>query len=247
MKYFITFGAGGQNYYDAVNRLINQVKILNIFDKIIGYTDNDLKNDVDFWTKHSNFIENNKRGYGYWLWKPYIIKKTMKNMKDGDILLYLDCGCEIDINKKNKLINGLNEMKVDNLDLMCTSTRCSEKFWNKMDFIIKMSNKKKYFFSKVKNLYTNQYQAGVVLYSINDNTRKFIDEWYDLGCDYHNIDDSPSIKKNCRFFREHRHDQSIFSLLLKKSNLKYNCSLSNCSLSNCISINRNKTGISKLK
>jgi hypothetical protein len=78
MKYFITFGAGGQNYYDAVNRLINQVKILNIFDKIIGYTDNDLKNDVEFWTKHSNFIENNKRGYGYWLWKPYIIKKQWK-------------------------------------------------------------------------------------------------------------------------------------------------------------------------
>jgi hypothetical protein len=85
-----------------------------------------------------------------------------------------------------------------------------------------MSNKNKYFFSKVKNIYTTQYQAGVVLYSINDNTRKFIDEWYDLGCDYHNIDDSPSVKKNFRFFKEHRHDQSIFSLLLKKSNLKYN-------------------------
>jgi len=29
MKYFITFGAGGQNYYDAGNRLINQARNLN--------------------------------------------------------------------------------------------------------------------------------------------------------------------------------------------------------------------------
>ena len=238
MKYFITFGAGGQNYYDAVNRLINQVKILNIFDKIIGYTDNDLKNDVEFWTKHSNFIENNKRGYGYWLWKPYIIKKTMQNMKDGDILLYLDCGCEIDINKKQKLINVFNEMKVNNLDLMCSSSGFTEKFWNKMDFNINMLNN----FSNMKYLYTKQNQAGCISLLINDKTRNFINQWYELGCDYHNIDDSPSIIKNCRFFREHRHDQSIFSLLLKNSNLKYNWSLSKC-----INISRNKTGISKLK
>ncbi len=67
-------------------------------------------------------------------------------------------------------------MKVNNLDLIC-----SEKFWNFN--IIKMSNN----FSKVKNWYTNQYQASCISLLLNDNTRKFIDEWYDLGCNYHNI------------------------------------------------------------
>jgi len=64
MKYFITFGAGGQNYYDAGNRLINQARNLTVFEKLILYTDKDLKNDNEFWDKHSTFINNNPRGYG---------------------------------------------------------------------------------------------------------------------------------------------------------------------------------------
>ena len=65
--YFITFGAGGQNYYDAVERLGQQSNQINLFNHIILYTDEDLKQDTEFWSKHSTFIENNKRGYGYWI------------------------------------------------------------------------------------------------------------------------------------------------------------------------------------
>ena len=85
-----------------------------------------------------------------------------------------------------------------------------------MDLIVKLN------MLDDKYLNSDQYQAGVVLYSINDKTKNFINEWYDLGCDYHNIDDSPSISKNSDIFIEHRHDQSIFSLLLKNSDLKQN-------------------------
>ena len=61
----------------------------------------------EFWNNHSEFILANKRGYGYWLWKPYLIMKTLEQMNDNDILVYADCGCEIESNKKNngKLIN----------------------------------------------------------------------------------------------------------------------------------------------
>jgi hypothetical protein len=37
--------------------------------------------------------------------------------------------------------------------------------------------------------------------------------------DYHNVDDTPSIIPNCPNFHQHRHDQSLFSLLVKKNNL----------------------------
>ena len=64
-KIFITFGAGSNNYYDAVKRLTSQANNLEIFNKVIGYTDNDIKKDNEFWNKHSKFILSNKRGYGY--------------------------------------------------------------------------------------------------------------------------------------------------------------------------------------
>ncbi len=73
-------------------------------------------------------------------------------------------------------------------------------------------------------------------------TRSIIDFWYNIGCNYHMIDDSPSIKENYNNFIEHRHDQAIFSLLLKKYNIT-----SNKTLMDCVYVLRNKTGKSRLK
>lgn len=233
MKYFITFGAGNQNYYDAGHRLLNQINNLNLFDKTTLYTDEYLKNDSEFWSKHEKFITNNKRGYGYWLWKPYIIKKTMETMNEGDILLYLDCGCEIDIKKKIELVNHLEMIK--NEYIIATHTYI-EKEWNKMDFILKMD------MLNDKFLNTLQYQAGVILFLVCEKTIDIVNKWYELGCEYHNIDDSPSITPNFPCFIEHRHDQSIFSLLTKKYGF-YN---SNNSLLDCISCLKNISGVSKL-
>ena len=39
----------------------------------------------------------------------------MENMKDGDILMYLDCGCELDNNKKDDLLNSINIVKKDKI------------------------------------------------------------------------------------------------------------------------------------
>ena len=64
-----------------------------------------------------------------------------------------------------------------------------------------------------------QRQAGLILFYVCDEVIQFVNEWYTLSSDYHNLDDSPSILENSAGFREHRHDQSIFSLLTKKYNL----------------------------
>ena len=65
--------------------------------------------------------------------------------------------------------------------------------------------------------------------------------WYEICCDYHMIDDSLSIHKELESFIEHRHDQSVFSLLSKKYNI-FNTGLDE----KCIKYIRNRTGISKL-
>lgn len=229
---FITFGAGGENYVQAGERLINQSNELNIFDKTILYTNEYLKNNNEFWNKHYTFIENNKRGYGYWLWKPFIIKKTMEQMKNGDILLYADCGCEIDIKKKDKLLNDIELVKTQYI--IGSYTGHDEQKWNKMDLILKLdANDDEY-------INTMQRQAGVILFLVCDETRNLVNEWYELSCDYHLIDDSPSIAPNADIFIEHRHDQSIFSLLTKKYKIYSDKSISS------IEIARNRTGRSAL-
>lgn len=156
MKYFITFGAGIYRYADAVNRLVNQATNLELFDKIIGYNDSYLRNDIEFWNQHSTFIENNRRGYGYWLWKSYIIKKTMESMKDGDVLLYLDCGCELDIRKKEQIAHFLEVVK--NEYIIGAESGQIEKKYNKMDLIIKLNTLDEKYFDTI------QHQAGAILF-----------------------------------------------------------------------------------
>lgn len=211
----MSFGGGGQNYYDALNRIKNEVKQTNVFDEIISFTDEDLKKDHEFWEKHGNFIENNNRGYGYWLWKPYLIMKTMENMNDNDILFYIDSGCEITEYNQNeydilqKMIRNCN-----NYDLLYTLTCCDEKMYTKMDLFKYMN----LIDDKVMNSIMRQ--ATIVIIKKNDITVDFIKDWYRIACNYHMIDDSPSILPNDSSFIEHRHDQSVFSLLLNTS--KYN-------------------------
>jgi len=235
MLTFLTFGGGSKNYHEAVDRLISQVKKLELFDNIIGYTEEILKNDDYFWNKHGNFIENNKRGYGYWLWKSYLILKTIENLKDGDILLYLDCGCEIDVRKKQKLIEYIGYLDEHNI---LGTNGGSVRQYCKMDLILKLDMMK-----YINNAELTQ--ACVLLILINDKTRALIKEWYELCCEYSNIDDTPSINKNHESFIEHRHDQSVLGLLLLKYNFvtfkrKFH-------LHYAIDVNRNKSGFSQIK
>lgn len=131
--FFLTFGASTKNYHDAVERLCNQAKQMNIFDNIIGMTEKDLQNDNEFWSKHCDFINNNSRGYGYWLWKSYIIKETLKKMDDNDILLYLDCGCELNYLARNKLLEYIELVKEKKI--LGTSASSSDHDFTKMDLI----------------------------------------------------------------------------------------------------------------
>jgi glycosyltransferase involved in cell wall biosynthesis len=231
-KHFITFGTGEKKYYDAVNRLTTQAESLQVFDSIRGYSEEDLQNDEVFWNQHSTFVQENSRGYGYCLWKSYLIKKKMADLKDGDILLYLDCGCELDIRKKQQVLSFFDFVKQDKI--IGTKTQI-EKVWNKMDLILKLD------MFDPRYLESPQHQAGAILFLVCSETRNLVNMWYGLGSEYHNIDDTPSIQLNMDCFREHRHDQSVFSLLTKKYNL-----YSNHSLFNCLNYNRNISGVSKL-
>lgn len=233
MKHFITFGAGGQNYIDAGNRLVSQATSTGKFDSIRLFTDVDLRGDFEFWSKHSEFILKNPKGFGYWLWKPYLIKKMMDELADGDILLYLDCGCEIYAKFANHFDNLFNIVKND---YIIGSQVCIERRWNKMDLIFELD------MLEDRHMNGLQRQGGTNMFYVCDKTRDLVRRWYELACNYHFIDDSPSVLPNFPDFREHRHDQAIFSLLTKKMGI-----FSKHGLGPVVRIFRNISGVSRLR
>ena len=207
--YFITFG-NTSTYFDAVKRICFQASKFNMFYRIIGYDEDDLKNDKEFWDKHKNFIETNKRGYGYWMWKPYLIKRTLNIMNENDILLYADSGCELNIRGKQKLVEQVENVKTKLL--ICTSTGHLEHLYTKQDLI------DHFYMNDDKYLQSEQSQATIVMMVKCEKISKLYDEIYKTSEIYDLINDvSHSPNKNT--FIDHRHDQSIFSLLTKKYNL----------------------------
>jgi hypothetical protein len=83
-----------------------------------------------------------------------------------------------------------------------------------MDVIIKYG-----MYDKVFNENALDCWAGAVVIRKTDKTVQMMQEWLEMASNYENITDSPSKIPNSPLFREHRHDQSLLSIVLHKNNI----------------------------
>lgn len=206
---FITFGGPKIRFEKAVNRICNEAKTFSIFDEIYGFDDNDLKKDKIFWEKHGNFIENNPRGYGYWIWKPYIIQKKLMELNENDILVYADCGCEINPDGKKRFLEYINMLdnNPNNFGLISFVLEgCLEKTWTKQVVL-------KWFMANETITNTGQCMATAQIIKKNKHSINIINTWCH-NMIYNLINDDTKNEENC--FIENRHDQSIYSIIVKK-------------------------------
>ncbi len=134
---FLTFGGNahgrGKRFRTAAVRITGQARNSGLFDEIKLYTDLSLPHEFPtFWSQHGKFIEANNRGYGYWLWKPFLILEAIKPMREGDVLLYADAGCELNLSARERLRCYICDPAPDRLLL---GTAGIIKNWIKMDAI----------------------------------------------------------------------------------------------------------------
>jgi len=200
-KRFITFG--NELYYNSVRRICKEAQNLKCFNEIYGFSDNYLKKQ-DFWVKHGNFIESNKRGYGYWLWKPYLIKTELDKLKENDILVYCDSGCQINENGKRRLH--------EYVDMLNTTEHGIISF--QLEFLEPLYTKNKVFETLEFKEDVLQCMATVILLKKNANSTSIINEWY-AQCENYELINDDHGKEDVRFI-DHRHDQSILSVIVNK-------------------------------
>ena len=151
-------------------------------------------------------------------------------MKKGEFLIYLDSGSTINFKAYNGLaryVNALKNSEEGVLAFQMNTPFFTEKFWTKADlsnYLKVLSNK------EIMN--SGQIMSTIVILKKNDKSVNLVNKWLDLAIvdNYHFIDDTPSIIENDPGFQEHRHDQSIFSLLTKiegaivfGDEIQYNC------------------------
>ena len=205
MIHLITYG---DNKYSTSKILLNNDAIsTGWFDTITTYGPEDLDNE--FKNRFGNIL-NHDRGGGYWIWKPYIIKKHLDKIPENDILIYLDAGCSINPNGK-KRFNEYIEMLNQNDDgyVSFQTPHADNRFTIKEIF-------QHFNFSKDnESAKTGQLIATVLIIKNNSNSNKLIDMWnktlYEnplLFTDYYSGNQEPGFSNNT-------HDQSVFSIIRK--------------------------------
>ena len=204
MIYYINFADSNFKF----NRRINSIsaRCFGKADVLIEYSPKDI--DEDFISQHQNIFKY-QRGYGLWLWKPYIILKTLAIMKEDDYLIYCDAGSII-INNLQLLVSQLESRK---RSIMLFELPLIARQFTKRETFQKLN------FTDVS---TNQILGGYIVLKNNKQSRSFISEWLAKMSDEQLL--SPKIFDtsitNFQDYISHREDQSILTILARQYNLE---------------------------
>ena len=205
---FITYG--DTNFEATRKRIIKEAEQTGIFKQCIAYSPSDLSDD--FKESHSTLLKQ-ARGGGYWCWRYYLISKTMKNLQEDEWILWADAGCTLLDNRKNKVFEDIEKMDKANKYISAYTLPFQEKSWTKSDLFHHLNVQ-----DDEKIINTGQFIATCFLIKNNSQMRNMIENIKNIIKHYpHLIDDTPSQITNDPSFREHRHEQSLFSIIRKQN------------------------------
>lgn len=180
------------------------------------------------------FLKKDKRLFGYACWKPEIILNFLKVLPDNSILQYSDIGCHFNKKGTNRLTEYLNIIKNNNILAFK---------YSKPNFVTDKKLKYQIYYeheytkndlfeylniadnSNIRN--SEQIWSGSIFFKKNVETINFVKKWLEICNNSSLIDNTLSKSKNSEEFVEHRHDQSVFSLLCKLDNV-FTLSASEC-------------------
>ena len=215
IKCFITFG--NDLFKNQRERLRKQAQDTGWFDRIIIESPETIQN---FLALHEDFVKNNKRGYGYWIWKPYIILRQLNEMNDGDFLFYTDSGSSIVPHMKHKLDSYIKAMEESDKPVM---TFCGsgypgypEKKFQKMKLLKRFVSDGKTLDQNPEFMDSPQIESGVFMCRKTNFSVEFVQLWLNLVLEnnYNLVNDEDEFQQDENFI-DHRHDQSILSILCK--------------------------------
>ena len=204
-KTIITFGTD-YLFKNQKKRFEKEARDINLFDSIIIENEDTIKPLIK---NHSEFVKNNERGYGYWIWKPLIIKNALEKMNNNDLLVYLDCGSSIINNDLHKFENYINILKKNDIIVFEERHRFNKQFVKK-NIIDDL---------EINDEILNNYivEAGCIIIKKTNFSIDFIDLWFNYMTknNYSYVNDDLGAEQHPDF-QGHRHDQSLLSVLSRQ-------------------------------
>ena len=194
---------------ETLKRVGKQAKESGFFEQVFLYDEHFLS--ASFKEKFKDKLILGSRGYGYWVWKPYVILETLKKIPENSVLLYMGAGCHINPKGKEQFENFVNRVKAhQGILAFQLGDDCVERYWTKGDLLLHFN-----VIDNTQIIETPQIAGGILFMANNKTNQDFISQWMSVFDHFHLVDDTPSITPNLDGFIENRHDQSAFSILAK--------------------------------
>lgn len=203
MIYLVNYAT--PQFYKSQEKL-NKSALLFGVDEVFSFRVKDLL-ETQFYHNNKKILEQ-KRGAGYWIWKPYFTLQAMSKTQKDDIIIYCDSGIEV-IAALNPLISICNQQ--GGIMLFRTHGQANKK-WTKRDCFVLMGCDSPEYWN------AGQLMASFSVYVNNGRNRDFVEEWLNYCCNENIVTDKPNVcgLDNLPEFKDHRHDQSVLSLLAAK-------------------------------
>ena len=207
----ITFGDGSRNWINARRRLMRQAIKSSYFHTVEGHSLSDLADDLT--SEDIQFIDRNRKEFGFCLFKPISIQKHLRDNPEIDLVVYLDSGSEINEIKDSTEVFHEYVDEVKNAGYLGFQLDNLEKFWTKADLFNLLN-------TPLKDRNSGQIAGGQLLFT-RDFALYHCKNWLAVmrQDNYRFLDNSPSIQPESNNFISHRYDQSISSLLLKREKI----------------------------
>jgi hypothetical protein len=198
------------SYSNMGFRLMQQQVCLGSgFESVMPYTEEWLRS-TPFYSENKAILDQ-KRGAGYWLWKPFIILETLRSLPAGEIVIYCDCGDAVNLAFKEyaaEVIRSCGFLIIEN--------RFPMRRLCKMDAFALMGATEEKFYDAM------QAEAGVCGFRNDSETQAFVEEWLTACRNENIVTDAANICGHPNFpeFVDHRHDQAILTILAIKHQLR---------------------------
>ena len=176
------------------------------FDTLTVFNPGDL--DSDFKEQYKDILSIS-RGAGYWIWKPYLVKKMLESLPDGDILIYCDSGCIINRRAKKRFRDYINVLINSETDSLGFELNHQEEDYTKAEVF-------DYLNSSELMKQSKQLIGGILFFQKSLRSIKLVERWNELlKLEPLLFTDEFNPEMQSPDFKGHRHDQSIFSLIRK--------------------------------
>jgi len=207
--HLVSFGAPFHSFSRAHSRVLQNAENFGVFSSINLFSERDIFNFCPEIIPYKKFLSSS-RGYGYWMWKSFLVSRMMELSSDDDLICYADIGCTF--NDAGIARFGEYCALTSEYGSLCFDLGHLERAYTKMDTY------KKIFPETLDHLNTGQRCATTFLLKNTQDNRNIFEEIKKISVENNHfyITDVPSQEQNHEEFKEHRHDQSVFSLMSKK-------------------------------